>query len=138
MKKGRNYLVNIKNSSQRLTAYIYDVMKLSTITRYEMKVEKIDLSSLVKEIAGKLRETDPERKAEFIIQSEVYTTGDPALVRILFENLLDNAWKFTGGQYLARMGGDQLLCIIRYYSVSLFRSVFHQESSSTFRSDHIQ
>lgn len=96
--KGRDYIMQIKIDSERLAKLVYDVLKLSVITRSELKVETIDLSALVKEAAGKLMEADQRRVVEFIIQPGVYASGDPGLVRVLLENLLDNAWKFTGRQ----------------------------------------
>jgi light-regulated signal transduction histidine kinase (bacteriophytochrome) len=101
--KGREYVMQIKKDSERLTRLLYDVLKLSVLTRSEMKEEGIDLSALVKEITGKLMEAEPGRVVDFIIQPGVYASGDPGLVRVLLENLLDNAWKFTGRQERARI-----------------------------------
>ena len=56
----------------------------------------MDLTALARAIAGRLRESGPERRVEFVIQEGLTATGDPHLLEIALFNLLDNAWKFTG------------------------------------------
>jgi light-regulated signal transduction histidine kinase (bacteriophytochrome) len=74
---------------------IDDLLNLSRIGRSEMKNQLIDLSNMVKEIAKNLYETNPERQVEFNIQNGISVHGDERLMRIVIENLLGNAWKFT-------------------------------------------
>ncbi len=101
--KGRDYLSRLRGASQKMGELIDGILKLSRLTRSEMHREKVDLSSLAREIAGRLQETQPDRRAKFIIEDKLTATGDPQLVRVLLENLLDNAWKFTVKKTTARI-----------------------------------
>ncbi|OGO07851.1 MAG: hypothetical protein A2Y92_05105 [Chloroflexi bacterium RBG_13_57_8] len=94
--KGRDYLKRLRSASQKMGELIDGILKLSRLTRSEMRHETVDLSGLAREIAGRLQETQPERRAEFAIADELTATADPQMVRALLENLLGNAWKFTG------------------------------------------
>jgi len=68
-----------------------------------MKHEKVDLSALVKSKALELQETEPERQVEFVIAEGDCTDGDTKLLKIAIDNLMDNAWKFTGKHSQARI-----------------------------------
>jgi light-regulated signal transduction histidine kinase (bacteriophytochrome) len=99
----QDYLRRLRNASQKMGELIDGLLKLSRLTRSEMHRENVDLSALAEEIATRLRETNPERKAEFIISRGLTANGDPQLLRALLENLLGNAWKFTGKVPLAKI-----------------------------------
>ena len=60
-----------------------------------MRREKVDLGALARGVAEDLRRTEPERQARFDIAEGLLVTGDPALLKLALENLLNNAWKFT-------------------------------------------
>jgi light-regulated signal transduction histidine kinase (bacteriophytochrome) len=75
---------------------IQDLLSLSKITSSEMRRSEVNLSAIVESIAGELRQADPERKAVFRITPNLTVHADPRLMRIALENLLGNAWKFTG------------------------------------------
>jgi len=92
---GRDYVRRLRNASQKMAELIDSILKLSRLTRSEMHHVPIDLSVLAKEIAYRLQETQPERRVKFLIDKELTANGDPQLLRVLLENLLGNAWKFT-------------------------------------------
>jgi PAS domain S-box-containing protein len=92
---GQEYLNRLRSASQKMGELIDGLLKLSRLTRSEMHQEKVDLSALAEEIATRLQETQPDRRAKFIIGSGLTANGDPQLLRVLLENLLGNAWKFT-------------------------------------------
>jgi light-regulated signal transduction histidine kinase (bacteriophytochrome) len=77
---------------------IDDMLNLARTARYELVRRKVDLSALAREIASALRETDPERGATFRIVPDVIVEADRTLLRVVLENLLGNAWKFTSKQ----------------------------------------
>jgi PAS domain S-box-containing protein len=92
---GKHYLEKIQQSTKWMGELIDDILKLSTVSRAEMKNESVNLSSLAKNIVGKLQDNEQERKVEFRITEDLTTEGDRNLLEILLENLLENAWKFT-------------------------------------------
>lgn len=93
--KGKDYLERIRANSQRMGALIDDLLTLSRLTRADMQVEDVDMSSMLEELAAELKETEPDRKAHIKIQPCLRTRADPELLRAALRNLLSNAWKFT-------------------------------------------
>lgn len=93
--KGKHYLQRVRAASQRMGELIDDLLHLSRVTRSEMQCQTVDLSAMVQAIAADLQQTEPERQVEFSYAPEVVVQGDPRLLRVVFENLLNNAWKFT-------------------------------------------
>jgi light-regulated signal transduction histidine kinase (bacteriophytochrome) len=79
-----------------MSELIDDLLKLSQITRAEMHRSPVDLSVLAREIAGGLQRSEPERQVQWKIADGLSALGDPQLLRVALENLLGNAWKFTG------------------------------------------
>jgi len=82
---GRDYLRRIRAASQRMGQLIDDLLKLSRVTRAEMRYTQVDLSAMAKAIAEELNETDPERAAEFFIAEGVTAHGDASLLRVALE-----------------------------------------------------
>lgn len=101
--KGANYLQRTRSAAQRMGQLIDDLLNLSRLTRKEMQWTKVDLSSLAYEIETELRESQPDRAVEFLVQDELVVPGDAHLLRAALENLLENAWKFTGNNDRARI-----------------------------------
>ncbi|MDM9581671.1 MULTISPECIES: sensor histidine kinase [unclassified Nostoc] len=106
---GQNYLQRVRAATQRMAQLIDDLLNLSRLTRSEMRYEKVDLSALVEAIATELHKTQPERQVEFVIAPGLVANGDAHLLRIVLENLLGNAWKFTGKHQKARIEFGLLL-----------------------------
>jgi signal transduction histidine kinase len=94
--EARKYLGYIKESSQLMAQLIDDLLKLSHITRDEVHMEAVDLSDLARSIADGLKKREQERRVEFFIAQGMLAQGDRRLLGIALENLLGNAWKFTG------------------------------------------
>jgi PAS domain S-box-containing protein len=106
---GKDYLKRIRAASQLMGQLIDDLLKLSRISRSEMRVETVDLSELGREIAAQLRNSSPGRNVEFVIADGLVARGDPHLLKIAIDNLMGNAWKFTSRHPAARIefGQDQ-------------------------------
>lgn len=100
---GKDYLVRVRSASQRMAGLIDDMLQLSRLTRGALKLERVDLSAMAREIATDLRERDPQRQVDVLIAENLYATGDARLLRSVLENLLGNAWKFTGKHPRARI-----------------------------------
>jgi signal transduction histidine kinase len=93
--RGRDYLRRVRDSVQRMSRLIDDMLYLSKVTRGELAREPVDLAALSHEIVERLRAMQPARKVEFIAPGQAVVDCDPRLMRIVMENLLGNAWKFT-------------------------------------------
>jgi PAS domain S-box-containing protein len=100
---GRDYLARVRAASQRMGRLIDDLLDLSRMTRSEMRRERVDLSALAVGFAEELKRAQPERRVEFVVEGGLVVEGDGTLLRVVLENLLRNAWKFTGKQPGARI-----------------------------------
>ncbi|MGE5418363.1 MAG: PAS domain S-box protein [Acidobacteriota bacterium] len=92
---GVDYVQRVRSASQRMAQLIDDLLKLSRITRAEMYTEDVKLSKMGWSIMSELKNNEPERFVEFIVQPNMKATGDTQLLRVALENLLENAWKYT-------------------------------------------
>ncbi|HEC17459.1 MAG TPA: PAS domain S-box protein [Sedimenticola sp.] len=93
---GRDYLRRVRAASQRMGLLIDDMLKLAHVTRRGLTVTQADLTALARDIETRLQESQPGRQVEFRIQEGLSARGDERLLRIVLENLLGNAWKYTG------------------------------------------
>src|SRR5205814_672830 len=75
---------------------IDDLLELSRATRVELRRTPLDLTALAQEIAADLARAEPERRVEWSIAPGLTAYADAALLRAALQNLLSNAWKFTG------------------------------------------
>jgi light-regulated signal transduction histidine kinase (bacteriophytochrome) len=94
--EGKDALERIRAASQRMGYLIDDMLRLSEVTRAALNVTRVDLSAIAREIADAMDREQPGRSVEWAIESGLGVRGDPALMRIAMQNLLQNAWKFTG------------------------------------------
>jgi PAS domain S-box-containing protein len=94
--RGQNYLRRTCDASAQMDRLIDDLLKLSRATRGELQNTEIELSAMAGEIAAQLKASEPARSVEFTIAPDLRAKGDERLVRQVLENLIRNAWKFTG------------------------------------------
>jgi light-regulated signal transduction histidine kinase (bacteriophytochrome) len=94
--EGRDALHRIRLASQRMSELIEDLLRLSRVTRAELRLEPIDLGNVAKAIAASLDATNPARKVDWRIEENMLVEADKPLMVIALQNLLQNAWKFTG------------------------------------------
>ena len=101
--RGKEYLRRLQEGCYRMVDLIEDMLMLSHISRREMHQEPVDLSLLAKTVASTLAMAQPRRRVTFDITEGLVTSGDAGLLRVVLENLLGNAWKFTGKKRRARI-----------------------------------
>ena len=92
---GQDQLSRVRNAAQRMGRLIDDLLKLSKLTRAQLQRMDVDLSSVARDVAAELAERNPSRKVKWDIADGLHAWCDPSLARIVLENLLGNAWKFT-------------------------------------------
>jgi len=78
-----------------MSALIDDMLALSRIARSPMHSEQVDLTALARDIVKELEEQEPGRDVAVEIEEGMSAHGDRALLAIVLQNLLSNAWKFT-------------------------------------------
>ncbi len=93
--QGHMYLGRVRANTQRMGELIDALLLLSRLSRAEMVMEAVDLSALAKSIVAELRQEDGARRIQMSIEPGLVVEGDARLLRIVLENLLGNAWKFT-------------------------------------------
>lgn len=93
--EGKDYLQRIRAASQRMGRLIDELLGLSRVTRADLKIKPVNLSEIAREIADALDQQQPERAVSWEIDSGMTVQADRALMQIVMQNLLENAWKFT-------------------------------------------
>ncbi|CAA9367589.1 MAG: diguanylate cyclase/phosphodiesterase (GGDEF & EAL domains) with PAS/PAC sensor(s), partial [uncultured Chloroflexia bacterium] len=91
----QGYLVRIGAATNRMGQLIDALLDLSRVSRSAIARDDVDMSALARSIASEMQLRDAERNVEWNITEGVLATGDGRLLRIVLENLLGNAWKFT-------------------------------------------
>lgn len=91
----RGYLRRVQSAADRMGELIDDLLKLSRVSREDFNLQTVNVSEIARSIADNLRQCDPGRSAEFHIENGLEAEADPRLLRVLLENLFNNAWKFT-------------------------------------------
>lgn len=96
--EAQRYLQRVRDETQRMGQLIDDLLRLSRVTRVEIKQSEVDLSELAKMIMSRLLEENGQPHIEAKIQEGLLVSGDVNLLEILLTNLLSNALKFSGRQ----------------------------------------
>jgi signal transduction histidine kinase len=103
---GRDHLQRISRGVDRMQGLINDLLTLSKIVRAPLIREPVDLSAQGRAILAELAQSDPAtpaRRVESSVTDGLIVEGDPGLLRVVLQNLLSNAWKFTSKRGMARI-----------------------------------
>ena len=93
----RQYLDRVRAEAQRMGRLIDDLLLLSRASRAEMHKNRVDLSHLAHIVVGRLRDMEPDRQVQIVIQPGLVASGDITLLEAVLTNLLGNAFKFSSG-----------------------------------------
>ena len=115
--EGRDRLERIVGGARRMSEIIDALLSLAKLSRTEPRREPVDLGQLAHKVVEQLRAVEPGRAVEFVAADGLLVHGDPELLRLLLDNLLGNAWKFTGKQPAPRveLGRDTRNGSVAYY-----------------------
>jgi signal transduction histidine kinase len=100
---GRELVVRIGNAAQHMDQLVRDLFSLSTVSRGELRRSVVDVTALARTILSGLQRAEPSRHVEVVVADELVAWADPGLLRIVLENLLNNAWKFSRRREGARI-----------------------------------
>jgi two-component system NtrC family sensor kinase len=107
--KGQDYLHLVRESAQRMGELIDDLLLLSRVGRADLSRDQIDLSEIARGVSEELKKKDPDRHVKWCIEDQLLVEADSGLMRVAFDNLLGNSWKFTAKVSAPRIevGTDQ-------------------------------
>jgi signal transduction histidine kinase len=92
---GHQHLQRVRAAAQRMGELIDSLLAVARLARTELRSEKVDLSTLAAASVAELRNLDPGRDVDVVIEPSIQVRGDPRLLRVVLDNLLGNAFKFT-------------------------------------------
>jgi signal transduction histidine kinase len=140
------HLNRVRNAGRRMNSLIEDLLHLSRVSRPGLHREEVELAYVARLVVDELHRSEPERKLDYLAPERIAVMGDPRLLRVLLENLLGNAWKFTRPRDVARIElgetklGEERVCFVRdngvgfdmTYSDKLFRPFQRLHSTEEF------
>ena len=97
------FIGHVRHSAQRMNMLIEDMMTLSKVTRTEVRRSPMPVGAMVREILSQLQASAPQRQVHIEVDTSLMAEGDAGLLHLALENLLSNAWKFTGKREDARI-----------------------------------
>lgn len=93
--KGLHYLARIEAGTREMAEMIDSFLRLSRATQGEMMVQPVNISAQVADIFSRIKERDPQRQGELVLQEGIFAEVDRRFFEVLLTNLLDNAWKYS-------------------------------------------
>ena len=101
--EGRRCLGRVRNGAQRMGQLLSDLLRLSHTTRGTLDPQPLDLSAEAQSVLADLVRQDPQRKVDAAVTPGLKAVGDRQLVKLVLENLLSNAWKYSAQTAQARI-----------------------------------
>ena len=99
----KDYFNRVISASGRMSQLIDAMLNMARLTRGELMEKTVNLSDMAEVVAYELGKKYPDRRVECVIAKGIKVQGDIDMLRVVIENLMDNAWKFTGGHEQAKI-----------------------------------
>jgi light-regulated signal transduction histidine kinase (bacteriophytochrome) len=99
----RSHLQRGRASIRHMQAMIGRLLQLPHLHQVQVPRERLDLGALASELLAELRAAEPSRSVHLQLVPPLALEADPVLLRILMQNLLANAWKYTNRRQVARI-----------------------------------
>lgn len=99
----QRFLDRIRRGVERMSALIEGMLQLARLSTQPLSRVRVDLSAIAREVADEVQRESPQRRVAWSIADGITVVGDAALLRAAIQNLLGNAWKFTGRVAQARI-----------------------------------
>ena len=96
-------LGRIRRAASKMGQLIDALLTLSSLSRADLEIERVNLSEMAEELIGELRQGDPHREVEVEVEPDMWVRGDPELLQLALSALLGNAWKFSRVRERARI-----------------------------------
>ncbi|MFM7462044.1 MAG: ATP-binding protein, partial [Burkholderiales bacterium] len=100
--EAKRHLARVMQSTKHMNGIIDDLQMLARVTQADISCVTLNVSDLATSVAEQLA-TDKTRRVEWQIESGIEINADPGLIRIVLENLLDNAWKYSARTAVAKI-----------------------------------
>lgn len=100
---GREHIKRIVTAGARMNSMIDTLLEMSRTTARELQMQRVDLSQTARQLIDELRAADPGRAVDFVVADGLVADGDPTLLRMVLQNLLSNAFKFSSRVPSARI-----------------------------------
>lgn len=114
---GLAYLARVRRAAKRMDQLISDLLELAKVSRVELMVRPVALDRLAQRAINDLRDRDPDRAVNVVVQPGLNVHGDPRLLTLAMQNLIENAWKFTRTRPRAHIecGAEQTGGAVTYF-----------------------
>lgn len=147
----RDHLERIRNAASRMSYLSDKLIELARFTRHALKKENVNLSEMVTQVVDELRAQSPGRKVEIALTADLIAIADKTMMRVVLDNLLGNAWKFTAPREIGQISfsaavenGERVFCIAdngvgfdMAFSANLFRPFYRLHDESEFKGSGI-
>ena len=106
----RRHATRIRTAAQHMSVLIDKLLTLARVTRTEIQRVDVNLTALAQRVAEWLQAAAPDRDVDFAVEDGLHCKGDAALLLLVVENLLGNAWKYTSKRSRAEIRFGHEVC----------------------------